>query len=93
LVTSGDTTLKKSFAKSLKLATIQAQIPVLSYVPFVVKAAAADTNEVVEDIITRRRAGTGPVKRDLLQIILGANKTDPVAFPEQRVRDEIKLFM
>jgi hypothetical protein len=48
---------------------------------------------VEQTIITRKRADTGPVQKDLLQIILDANVADPVFLPEQRVREEIKQFM
>jgi cytochrome P450 len=93
LVTSGDTKLKKSFGGGLKLASLQAQIPIVKYVPFVAKAVTATMDNTVEEIIARRQAETGPPKRDIVQIIMDAHKADPIHFPEQRVRDEIKLFM
>jgi hypothetical protein len=96
LVTSNDLTLKKSLARALKLASLQSQAPWLRYVPGVMNLLGyltAEMNNVVEEIITRRRAETGPVQRDLLQIILDANEADPVFFPEQRIREEVKLFM
>lgn len=93
LVTSGDTKLKKTFSTGLKLVTILAQMPILNYVPFVAKAVTREMDGIVSEIIARRRAEKGPIKRDILQIILDANKADPVAFPEQRVYDELKLFM
>jgi hypothetical protein len=60
---------------------------------FVAEAVAGGTDKLVSETIARRRAESGPVKRDLVQIILDANTADPVAFPEQRVRDEINVFM
>jgi hypothetical protein len=96
LVTSNDFTLKKCLGRGLKLASLQGQVPWIRYIPGFTTAfnyLMADINNVVEDIITRRRAETGPVQRDLLQIMLDANAADPVFFSEQRLREEIKLFM
>jgi cytochrome P450 len=93
MVTSGDTKLKSSFAGGLKLASLKSQLPIVKYVPFVANAVTATMDNVVEDIIARRRTEKGPVKKDIVQIILDANEADPIHFPEQRVRDEIKLFM
>ncbi|KAE9368279.1 cytochrome P450 [Stipitochalara longipes BDJ] len=93
LVTSNDHTLKKSLGLALKLASLKSQVPILKYLPFIAEYLLSDMNNVVEDIITRRRAETGEVPRDLLQLILDANKVDPAFFPEQRIREELKLFI
>jgi hypothetical protein len=96
LVTSNDLTLKKCLARVLELASLQSQVPWIIFLPgfrTFIDYFTAEINNVVEDIITRRRADTGPVRKDLLQIILDASVADPVFFPEQRVREEIKQFM
>jgi hypothetical protein len=96
LVTSNDLTLKKCLARALKFASLQSQVPWIRFLPGFrtgFNYFTAEINNVVEEIITRRRADTGPVQKDLLQIILDANMADPIFFPEQRVREEIKLFM
>ena len=93
LVTSNDLTLKKNLALALKLASLQSQVPLLKYVPFFADYMLSDLNNVVEDIVTRRRGETGDVPRDILQLILNANKEDPVFFSEQRIREELKMMM
>jgi cytochrome P450 len=93
LTTSNDLTLKKSLGLALKLASLQSQVPILKYVPFVADYLVSDMNNMVENIITRRRSETGEVPRDLLQLILDANIEDPVFFSEQRIREELKMLM
>jgi hypothetical protein len=93
MVTTGDLTIKKSLSRGLKLASLQSQIPVLQRMQFFSKYLLSDMENMVDDIITRRRSETGEVQRDLLQLILDANKEDPAFFTERRVREELKLFM
>ena len=93
LVTSKDLTLKKSLGLALKLSSLRSQVPLLKYLPYVTEYMLSDMNNVVEMIITRRRSETVDVPRDLLQLILDANKEDPVFFTEKRIREEIKLMM
>lgn len=96
LVTSNDLTLKNCLARALKFASLQSQVPWIRLLPGFrtgFNYLTSEINNVVEDIVNRRRADTEPVQKDLLQIILDANVADPIFFPEQRVREEIKLFM
>ena len=96
LATSNDHTLKKCLARALKFASLQSQVPWIRLLPGFrtgFNYLTAEINNVVDDIITRMRADTGLVQKDLLQIILDANVADPIFFPEKRVREEIKLFM
>jgi hypothetical protein len=90
------TSLQKCLARALKFASLRSQVPWIRLLPGFrtgFNYLTAEINNIVEDIMTRKRADTGPVQNDLLQIILDANVADPIFFPEQRVREEIKLFM
>jgi len=95
-VTSRDTSLKKAFTTWMKLGSLQSQLPFLQSMPFKNKAFSlliGPMEQAMSQMIAKRKAEEGPPKRDLLQIILDANKTDPVAFPSIRIEEEMKLFM
>lgn len=49
--------------------------------------------DLLDNIITRHPSKTGPVRRDLIQIIMDAHNENPAEYPEDRVQDEIGLFM
>lgn len=48
---------------------------------------------MLDEVIKRRETMGQPGKRDLVQIIIDAHETEPEAFPEMRMRDELMLFM
>jgi hypothetical protein len=95
LVESEDTVLKNMFTKRLKRIAIDSMFPFLKYLPFVPPISAA-MNKVIDGIVAKRRRENtekGVVKRDLLQIFLDNNDTDPVGFSEKHIREEMQLFM
>jgi hypothetical protein len=92
-VTTNDQTIKNEIARGMQLLSLQTQLKKIPGIPSFVDWFTKEVNKVAEDMIARRRAETGPVQRDLLQIILDANEEDPVFYPERRVRQEILLFM
>lgn len=50
-------------------------------------------NKMLDDVLNRRETMDQPFKKDLVRIIIDAHQTDPVKFPEMRMRDEITMFM
>ncbi|KUJ07792.1 cytochrome P450 [Mollisia scopiformis] len=93
LVTSNDTKLKKTFVSILVKAAINGQFPYLRYIPFWPQPISAEMNRLLENVLKKRDIAGQPAKRDIVQIILDAHQTDPVGFPEIRMRDEITMFM
>ncbi len=93
LVISNNNKLKKSFMSMLIRAGINAQLPYPRYLPFWPPVVSADTNKMLDDVLYKREIIGRPVKKDLVQIILDAHQTDPINFPEVRLRDEITMFM
>ncbi|KAE9378887.1 cytochrome P450 [Stipitochalara longipes BDJ] len=93
LVSSNDIKLKKIFMSILIKAAINGQFPYLRYIPFWPQPISADMNRMLDDVLDRRESAGKPIKKDIVQIILDAHQTDPVAFPEMRMRDEITMFM
>jgi len=71
-------------------------LPWLKYMPFGPKGQSPALVRMTQDIIAKRRAATDRkehVKKDILQSILDANTTDPVGFPQTRIRSEMNTFM
>jgi len=93
LVSSNNTKLKKTFVSILIKAAINGQFPYLRYMPFWPQPISTDMNKLLDNVLNKRETVGQPVKKDIVQIILDANQTDPVAFPEMRMRDEITMFM
>ncbi|KAH7408064.1 cytochrome P450 [Cadophora sp. MPI-SDFR-AT-0126] len=93
LVASNDKKLKNLFHDRLKRAAVDAQFPFIKYLPFVPPSQSEEFNNMIDGIISKRRAEKGPVKRDLVQIFLESHEEDPVAFTHQHIREEMALFM
>ncbi|KAH9207521.1 cytochrome P450 [Leptodontidium sp. 2 PMI_412] len=93
LVASNDKKLKNLFLDRLKRAAIDAQFPIIKYLPFVPPSQSEEFNNMIDDIISKRRAEKGPVKKDLVQIFLESNDADPIAFSHLHIREEMSLFM
>lgn len=95
MVTSNDTETKESITQFLAHMSLNSALPWLKYVPFGPKGQSPALIKKTEDIIAKRRAATDRqgVKRDILQGILDSNTTDPVAFPQARIRSEMNTFM
>jgi hypothetical protein len=93
LVISKDADIKKQFTDMLTRIVIHSRLRFLRYLPFVPPIMGSEIKTLLKNIIARRQSETGPVKRDIVQIIMDAHQADPVAFPEKRVPDEIAFFM
>ncbi|KAK0099435.1 hypothetical protein ONS96_008459 [Cadophora gregata f. sp. sojae] len=93
LVPSNDKKLKNMFHDRLKRAAIDSQFPFFKYLPFVPPSQSDEFNNMIDDIISKRRAEKGPVKRDLVQIFIESHEADPVAFTHRHIREEMALFM
>jgi len=84
------------FTKRFTRVTIDAMLPFLKYLPFMPPSISDDINNVIDEIVRKRRkenAETGVVKKDLLQIFLDTNDADPVGFSMKHLREEMHLFM
>ena len=93
LVTSNNNKLKKTFKSMLIKAAINGQFPYLRYLPFWPQPISADMNKLLEQVLDRRETAGKPAKKDIVQIILDAHRTDPIGMPEMRMRDEVTMFM
>jgi cytochrome P450 len=93
LVSTNNTKLKKTFMSILMKGAINGQFPYLRYLPFWPEVVPANINKILDDIIHRRETTNHPARKDLVQILLDAHQADPVAYPEQRVRDDLTVFM
>ena len=93
MLTSDDTSFKKTFSSIMLKVAIHAQLPFLKHVPFVPKPISAHTDDLLDGVLNRRENQGRPVRKDIVQIILDAHAADPIGFPEARMRDEIALFM
>lgn len=93
IVTSNNNKLKKTFMSRLIRAAINGQLPYLRYIPFWPQPIPAEMNKMLEEVLDRRERAGKPVKKDLVEIILDAHQTDPITFPEMRMRDEVTMFM
>ena len=95
MVTTNDTETKESITQFFSTMSINSALPWLKYVPFGPKGQSPALVKMTEDIIAKRRAATDrkDAKKDILQIILDSNTTDPIAFPQARIRSEMNTFM
>lgn len=93
MVVSNDKKLKNIFMDRLKRSALDSQFPFLKYLPFMPSSQSDEFNGMIDAIISKRRAETGPEKRDLLQIFLDNNDADPDGFTHLHVREEMALFM
>ncbi|KAE9365295.1 cytochrome P450, partial [Stipitochalara longipes BDJ] len=96
MVASNDITLKESITQLFARQAITFLLPVARYLPFIPPGQSPSLIKMTEDIIATRKIEMGQkreVKKDILQIILDAHDTDPELYTEQRVRDEMNMFM
>lgn len=91
LIKTDDRRLKGLFLSRLKRAAIDTNLPFVKYLPFV-PPPSQDLNNMIDTIVEKRRSEKEP-KRDLLQILLDANKEDPVSFSDLHIYEEMILFM
>ena len=92
LVKSNDSKLKDMFTVRLKRTLLYSFFPFLLYLPFM-PARGPEMDKMVEDIIAKRRGDKDHTKRDLLQILLDTNKSNPAVFSEKHIEDSMRLFM
>lgn len=94
LVESDDTKQKDLFNTYLKRVAIDAQFPLVKYLPGIPSASSMVAG-LIDRIVSKRREEMekGIVKKDLLQIFVETNNADPVSFTEKHIRDEMILFM
>ncbi|PMD30788.1 cytochrome P450 [Hyaloscypha variabilis F] len=96
MVTSNDVTLKESITQLFARQVITFLFPIARYLPFIPSGQSPSLIKMTEDIIATRQAEMAQkleVKKDILQIILNAQQTNPELYTEQRVRDEMNMFM
>lgn len=94
-VTADTTNFKHVFKSVLVNATLNVYFPFLQYVPYFPKIMTDDLSRILDRVLDRKSSAEGDEKdkKDLVQIIMNAQKKDPIGFPEVRMRDEIGLFM
>jgi hypothetical protein len=93
LVSSQDSSLKNAFLDYLKRTTIRTMFPFLEHVPGIDLSRGPVMTKMLGDIINKRRQEKDSNKKDLLKILLDANKSDPDAFTEVHLEEEMTLFM
>lgn len=96
MVSSNDITLKESITQFMTRQALTMIFPLANYLPFIPPGQSPSLVKMTEDIIVTRKAEIAQkreVKKDILQIILNANNTDPEFYTAQRVRDEMNMFM
>ena len=96
MVSSNDITLKESITQLFSRQVITAIFPLARYLPFIPPPQTPSLVKMTEDIIATRKAEMAQkrkVKKDILQIILNAHNEEPDLYTEQRVRDEMNMFM
>jgi cytochrome P450 len=94
LVASGDMKLKNLVMDHLKRVAMDAQFPLIKYIPFIPPSPAGERlYEMIDDIVAKRRADKGEKKKDLLQIFVDTNDANPKEFSHLHLREEMILFM
>jgi cytochrome P450 len=96
MVSSNDITLKESITQLFSRQVLTSAFPLVRYLPFIPPAQSPSLVKMTEDIIATRKAEMAQkrnVKKDILQIILNAHTEEPELYTEQRVRDEMNMFM
>jgi hypothetical protein len=93
LVKSNDSKVKDMFINQLKRRTIDIMFPFVQYLPFVPPSIEQDIKNIIDTIISKRRAEKGMAKKDLVQIFVDTNKANPISFSEKHIREEMTLFM
>jgi cytochrome P450 len=96
MVSSNDITLKESITQLFARQVLTGIFPFARYLPFVPPGQSPSLVQMTEEIIATRKAEMAKkhaVKKDILQIILNAHDADPEHYTEQRVRDEMNMFM
>ncbi|KAF4633573.1 hypothetical protein G7Y89_g4555 [Cudoniella acicularis] len=94
LVESDDSKQKDLLNRYLRRVAIDAQFPLVKYLPGV-PSASSMISEVIEKTVSKRRKEMekGISKQDILQIFVDTNNADPVSFTDKHIRDEMILFM
>jgi hypothetical protein len=90
---SNNNSIKKSLGSTMIRGAIITQFPYLRYLPFWPQIFSADMEKRIDQVLNRREKTGEVAKKDLVQIILSEHQEDPIGFPEERVRDEIFMFM
>jgi cytochrome P450 len=96
LVASNDQKAKSAFVDRLKQAALDAQFPFLRYMPFMPPSINKEFNDMITRIVSTRRkemASKAPPQRDLLQLLIDTQDSDPVGFTDLHMREEMALFM
>lgn len=95
IVSSNDITLKESITQYMLRSAISMSFPLINYLPFIPPGQSPSLVKLTEEIIATRQAEMAQKieVKDILQIILNAHEADPVLYTEQRVRDEMNMFM
>ncbi|KAM0133962.1 hypothetical protein ACHAP3_005678 [Botrytis cinerea] len=103
LVINEDPHVKNLFLDRLRRVYIDVILPFVKYIPFI-PSPVQEMDRMIDEIIKTRRAemrrGTNGVggekakeKKDLLQIFLDANESDPTGFTDKHLMEEMRLFM
>ncbi|KAM0155900.1 hypothetical protein ACHAPG_005587 [Botrytis cinerea] len=103
LVINEDPHVKNLFLDRLRRVYIDVILPFVKYIPFI-PSPVQEMDRMIDGIIKTRRAemrrGTNGVggekakeKKDLLQIFLDANESDPTGFTDKHLMEEMRLFM
>jgi cytochrome P450 len=93
LVRTNDAHLKNIFVKILKTNAIMSTFGVLRRLPFMPAGKDAEMDNMIENIVSKRREGDNQNRRDLLQIFIDAHKADPTSFSKNHLIEEMRLFM
>jgi hypothetical protein len=94
LVESDDADEKGIFNRYLIRVFTTSLIPFHRILPFI-PPPGREINPKVDKIISQRRAEMekGVHKKDLLQIIMDANATDPIGYSDTHINQEMIIFM
>ncbi|TGO34982.1 hypothetical protein BHYA_0174g00060 [Botrytis hyacinthi] len=103
LVINEDPHVKNLFLDRLRRVYIDVVLPFVKYIPFI-PSPVQEMDRMIDGIIKTRRAEMGRgrkgleeekarEKKDLLQIFLDANESDPKGFTDKHLMEEMRLFM
>lgn len=103
LVINEDPHVKNLFLDRLRRVYIDVVLPFVKYIPFI-PSPVQEMDRMIDGIIKTRRAEMergrksleeeeAREKKDLLQIFLDANESDPKGFTDKHLMEEMRLFM
>ncbi|KAK6604994.1 p450 monooxygenase [Botrytis cinerea] len=92
LVINEDPHVKNLFLDRLRRVYIDVILPFVKYIPFI-PSPVQEMDRMIDGIIKTRRAEMRREKKDLLQIFLDANESDPTGFTDKHLMEEMRLFM